>query len=196
MSLYWLQILQVVLGLKCRGAEDKRAAKPRQYFFRLATSQWHFQRLCSPFRCSGGGSLLLRNWLYPVLGPDGSPLTFLMCQAFFCPSDQSAVVGQAIISAHWYISGTNSAWVLLLNSNIKSCSVCFAQCLQALTPVTSLLDLTKNDLQTASTPPLPSYSLALNIFETQGCVVDRFQQTLLNVSFVNMLNYFWKPVFP
>lgn len=72
---------------------------------------------------AGGKSLLLRNWLCPVLGPDGSPLTFLMCQAFFCPSDQSAVVGQAMISARWYISGTNSAWVLLLYSNIKSCSI-------------------------------------------------------------------------
>lgn len=94
--LYWLHILQVVLCLKCRGAEDKRATTHQQYFIYF---QWHFQRPCSPFRSSGGikNSALLRNWLYLVLGPDGSPLTFPMCQAFFCPSDQSALVGRAMI---------------------------------------------------------------------------------------------------
>lgn len=62
-----------------------------------------------PFRMQWGkSSLLLRNWLCPVLGPDGSPLTFLMCQAFLYPSDQSAVVCQAMNFACRYLSGANS----------------------------------------------------------------------------------------
>lgn len=46
-------------------AIDKRAAKPGQHIFRHATSQWHFQRLSSPFRCTGKkkNALFLRDWL-------------------------------------------------------------------------------------------------------------------------------------
>lgn len=46
------------------GAIDKRAAKPGQHIFRDVTSQWHFQRLSSPFRCTGKkNALFLRDWL-------------------------------------------------------------------------------------------------------------------------------------
>lgn len=75
-------------------AIDKRAAKPGQHIFRHATSQWHFQRLSSPFRCTGKKKCPVLEGLAVLRlceGLMGTRLTFLMCQIFIWPpDDQSA----------------------------------------------------------------------------------------------------------